>query len=145
MSDTTPPNDQLSGVTPHITIRGGSKDESMAEKAIAFYQQAFGAEPLYRDHEQGGKRLMYAHLKILGGGLMLNDEFPEFMGGETMAAPSGATLHLQVPDADAAWQRALDAGAEVRFPIDNQFWGARYGQLTDPFGFIWSIGGPVKE
>ena len=54
-------------------------------------------------------------------------------------------LHLSVPDADAAWQRALDAGAEVRFPLADQFWGDRYGQVNDPFGFIWSIGAPVKQ
>ena len=59
--------------------------------------------------------------------------------------PASVTLHLQVPDADAAWQRALAAGAEVRFPLADQFWGDRYGQVKDPFGFIWSIGAPVKQ
>ena len=50
-----------------------------------------------------------------------------------------------MPDADAAWRRALDAGAEVRFPLADQFWGDRYGQVKDPFGFTWSIGAPVKQ
>ena len=48
-------------------------------------------------------------------------------------------------DADAAWKRALDAGAEVRFELADQFWGDRYGQVKDPYGFIWSIGAPVKQ
>ena len=75
---------------------------------------------------------------------MLNDDFPEFGHGAT-AAPAAVTLHLQVPDADRAWEKALAAGAEVRFPLGDQFWGDRYGQVTDPFGFTWSIGAPVKQ
>jgi PhnB protein len=55
------------------------------------------------------------------------------------------TLHLQVPDADAAWEKAVAAGGEVRFPLADQFWGDRYGQIRDPFGFSWSIGAPVKQ
>jgi PhnB protein len=51
---------------------------------------------------------------------------------------------LDVPDADAAWKRALAAGAEVIMALDNQFWGMRYGQIRDPFGHVWAIGGPVK-
>ena len=75
-----------------------------------------------------GKRIMHAHLKLNGGSLMLNDDFPEF-GHGAATAPASVTLHLQVPDADAAWQRALDAGSEVRFPLADQFWGDRYGQV----------------
>jgi PhnB protein len=54
-------------------------------------------------------------------------------------------LHLQVPDADAVWNRAVAAGATVKMPLENQFWGDRYGQLEDPFCFSWSIGGPIRE
>jgi PhnB protein len=55
------------------------------------------------------------------------------------------TLHLQVTDADKAWKRALDAGATETFPFADQFWGDRYGQVKDPFGFTWSIGAPVRQ
>jgi PhnB protein len=55
------------------------------------------------------------------------------------------TLHLQVTDADEAWKRALDAGATETFPLADQFWGDRYGQVKDPFGFTWSIGAPVRQ
>lgn len=127
------------GVTPHLTIRG-----RRAAQAIDFYVRAFGAEELGRHLAEDGERLMHAHLRVNGGSLMLNDDFPEYTG-QAAEAPGGVTLHLQVDDADAWWQRALDAGAEVKFPLDNQFWGDRYGQVADPFGHIWSIGGPLKE
>jgi PhnB protein len=126
------------GITPHITIR-----DRRAAEAIDFYKKAFGAEELMR-HPTDDGRLMHAHLRINGGSLMLHDDFPEHMGGP--AQPSASlVLHLQVPDADAVWKRALDAGADVRFELADQFWGDRYGQVTDPFGFIWSIGAPVKQ
>jgi PhnB protein len=126
------------GITPHITIR-----DRRAAEAIDWYTQAFGAEELMR-HPTDDGRLMHAHLKVNGGSLMLNDDFPEHMGGPSQA-PASFVLHLSVPDADAAWKQALDAGAQVRFELADQFWGDRYGQVTDPFGFIWSIGAPVKQ
>ena len=79
----------------------------------------------------------------LGRDVLLNDEFPEY-GGEQDIAPKGVTLHLQVDDADEWWNRAILAGAVPVFPLADQFWGDRYGQLKDPFGHSWSIGGPVK-
>jgi PhnB protein len=127
------------GITAHLTIRDGK-----AADAIAFYAKAFGAEEIGRHMADDGKRIMHAHLKLNGGSLMLNDDFPEFGHGEA-GAPAGITLHLQVPDADAAWNKATGAGAEVRFPLADQFWGDRYGQVKDPFGFTWSIGAPVKQ
>jgi PhnB protein len=125
------------GVTPHITIR-----DARAKDAIDFYKRAFGAEELMR-HATDDGRLMHAHLRINGGSLMMHDDFPEHSGPPK--EPAGTILHLEVDDADKWWKRALDAGAEVRFPLEDQFWGARYGQLTDPFGHAWSIGAPVKQ
>jgi PhnB protein len=125
------------GITAHLTIRDGK-----AAEAIDFYTQAFGAEEVGRHMADDGKRIMHAHLKLNGHSLMLNDHFTEF--GSTEATPGGITLHLQVPDADAAWNKALTAGATEKFPLADQFWGDRYGQVTDPFGFTWSIGAPSK-
>ena len=127
------------GITAHLTIR-----DNRAADAIAFYEKAFGAQEIGRHMADDGKRIMHAHLKLNGGHLMLNDDFPEFGHGEA-SPPASVTLHLQVPDADAAWNKATAAGAEVRFPIADQFWGDRYGQVKDPFGFTWSIGAPVKQ
>ena len=127
----------MPGVTPHINIR-----DRRAAEAIDFYKRAFGAEEQSRHPGEDG-RLMHAHLNINGGALMMHDDFPEHSG--PAPAPAGTVLHLEVDDADKWGVRALQAGAQVKFPIGNQFWGARYGQVSDPFGHTWSIAGPVKE
>jgi PhnB protein len=129
----------MGGVTAHLTIR-----DNRAAEAIDFYQKAFGAQmPMTPHMAEDGKRIMHAHLLINGGHLMLNDDFPEY--GAAATPPGSLTLHLQVADADAAWKRAIAAGAKEKMPLDDQFWGDRYGQLTDPFGFTWSIGAPSKK
>ena len=133
---TDAPHQAVGGVVAHLTIRDGK-----AADAIRFYKAAFGAEEAMQPHlAEDGKRIMHSHLLINGGHLMLNDDFPEYSGGET--PPGSLTLHLQVEDADGAWNRALEAGAKERMPLADQFWGDRYGQLEDPFGFRWSIGAP---
>ena len=128
----------MGGVTAHLTIREGKGTE-----AVDFYRNAFGAEELARHMAEDGERIMHSHLRINGGSVMLNDDFPEWPGG--VPVPAGVTLHIQTDDADRWWERALAAGAMVRMPLDNQFWGDRYGQVVDPYGHTWSIGGPVKE
>ncbi|MBC7987681.1 MAG: VOC family protein [Sphingomonadaceae bacterium] len=130
------PND---GVTPHLTI-----GDKRAGEAIDFYKRAFGAEEAMPAHmADDGERIMHAHLRINGGSVMLNDDFPEY--GGAAGAPAAVTLHLQVDDADRWFERATGAGAEVSMPIDDMFWGDRYGQVKDPFGHSWSIGAPVKQ
>jgi len=59
--------------------------------------------------------------------------------------PAGAILHLQVDDADAWFERAVRAGAHAPMPLEDQFWGDRYGHVKDPFGHTWSIGAPIKS
>jgi PhnB protein len=127
-----------SGLTPHLGIRDGR-----ASEAIDFYTRAFGARELTRVPTDDG-RIMHCHLVINGASLMLNDDFPEHRGGKAAEAPNGVTLHLQVEDADSIWHDAVSAGATVLMPLEDQFWGDRYGQLQDPFGHRWSIGAPVK-
>jgi PhnB protein len=126
---------------PHLAVSDG-------EAAIAFYQRAFGATLEAKHAADDGKRLLFVHLKLGSGAIFLHDDFPEF-GDDSAKAPArlggtSCTIHLEVADADAAWERAVSAGAVVLMPLDNQFWGARYGKLKDPFGHNWSIGGPVK-
>lgn len=150
-----PDQGPTSGVTPHLTIPDGR-----AKEAIAFYKRAFGAEeavpPMAAgdmpDMGEGGPkmtgddRVMHAHLRVNGGSLMLNDAFPEFVAEQDRdkGPPAWTTLHLQVEDADTWFDRAVEAGARITMPLADQFWGDRYGQLKDPFGFTWSVGGPVK-
>ncbi len=119
------------GVVPHISVDG-------AAQASDYYQRAFAARELARIPAQDGKRLIHCHLEINGGSLMLNDHLPEYGSGPQ---PShNYTMHLQVEDVDAWWARALEAGAEIKMPLEVQFWGDRYGQLRDPFGVQWSLG-----
>jgi PhnB protein len=124
----------LNGVTPHLTI-----SDNRAAEAIDFYKAAFDAEELLRMPGQDGKRLIHVHLKINGGSLMLNDDFPEYRG-HPAGAPASVTLHLQVDDADRWFERAVGAGATAVMGPSDMFWGDRYGQARDPFGHLWSIG-----
>jgi PhnB protein len=125
-----------SGLTPHLVVNG-------AAKAIEFYKKAFGAVEVSRMPEQNGPRLMHAELKIGDASLMLCDDFPEYCGGVSRApklgAPATITLHMDVTNCDAAMDRALTAGATVKMPAADMFWGDRYGQITDPFGHEWSF------
>jgi PhnB protein len=117
---------------------------SNAAAAIDFYKKAFDATELVRHSAPGTDKLMHAHLVIHGGQLFLADDFSSHMGSksETPEALGGSpvTFHLHVDDADAAWEKAVSAGAAVTMPLADQFWGDRYGQLRDPFGHKWSIG-----
>lgn len=129
------------GLTPHIQI-----GDKRAAEAIEFYIQAFGATEMRRQVAEDGVRLMHAHLIINGASLMLHDEFPEYVDPDEadVAGGSGLTLHLQVDDADAWFDRAVTAGARAAMPPADMFWGDRYGQVVDPFGYRWSIGHPIK-
>jgi PhnB protein len=127
---------KMSGVVPHLVIR-----DNRAKEAVDFYAQAFDAVEKSRHMSEDGTKILNALLFINGGPLMLNDDFPD-MRGEAAPAPASVTLHLDVPDTDAAWKQALAAGGTVNFPLENQFWGQRYGQIIDPFGHLWGIGGP---
>lgn len=130
------------GLTPHIQI-----SDNRAKEAIDFYKKAFGAIEVRRQPADDGIRLLHAHLHINGASLMLHDEFPEYVDPEEadVAGGSGLTLHLQVDNADKWFDRAVAAGATASMPVADMFWGDRYGQVTDPFGYRWSIGNPIKK
>jgi PhnB protein len=92
---------------------------------------------------------MHAALQVNGSTVLLNDDFPEYNDGKsstpTALGGTPVTIHLTVADVDARFQQALDAGATVVAPLDDQFWGDRYGVVRDPFGHHWSLGQPVRE
>jgi PhnB protein len=125
-------------ITPHIVVQG-------ADKAASFYADAFDAQEIDRIPVPDG-RLMSVQLGIGDGVLHIADEFPE-MG--VLAPPSiGGTavvLALEVADADAAFAQAIAAGASVRQPVADMFWGARHGQLEDPFGHRWNVSQHVRD
>jgi uncharacterized glyoxalase superfamily protein PhnB len=118
-------------LTPHLSVNG-------AAKYIDFLKNAFGATEVQRADGPGGK-IMHATLKIGDSVLMLADHFPEFGSPPIAQGHWPVVLNLYVPDADAAWAKAVAAGCQVTFPLADQFWGDRYGQVKDPAGFTWAI------
>ena len=123
-------------ITPHIVVQG-------ADRAAAFYREAFGAEEIDRIPTPDG-RLMSVQLRLGDGVLHIADEFPE-MG--VLAPPSigGTAVVLALDVTDAVFAQALAAGAEVRQPLQDMFWGDRHGQLDDPFGHRWNIGQHLRD
>jgi PhnB protein len=129
-------------VLPHLTV-----DDAAA--AVDFYVKAFNGVELGRVPGPDGKKLIHAAVQINGSTVMLADDFPEMNDGKsstpTALGGTPVTIHLVVTDVDVKFQRAVDAGATVVMPVDDQFWGDRYGVLRDPFGHQWSLGQPVRE
>ncbi len=125
-------------VTPHLVCAG-------AAEAIEFYQKAFGATELSRVPGANGK-LMHASVRIGDSVVMLNEEMPEWGAfGPKSLKGSAVTIHLYVENADAVFEQAVAAGAKVTMPLDDMFWGDRYGKVEDPFGHQWSIGTHVRD
>jgi uncharacterized glyoxalase superfamily protein PhnB len=120
----------VGGIVPYLT-------PDNASAAADFYVKAFGAQDLYRMPTDEHGRTLHIHLKINGNSLMLSDAYPEH--GHPFVTPAGVSLHLQVDDVDAWFERAVAAGCETTLPVQLMFWGDRYGQLRDPYGFAWSI------
>ncbi len=119
-------------LTPHLAIRD-------AARAVDFYKRAFGAKEIGVHKTPDGK-IMHAELKIGDSVLMFADEFP----GSGVSAPQalgGTTtqIHIYVEDVDKLFNQAVGAGATVKMPLMDAFWGDRYGQVTDPFGHAWSL------
>jgi PhnB protein len=120
----------LGGLVAYLQVDGASK-------ASEFYVKAFGAKEVFRHPVDDKGRTMHIHLYVNGSSLMLSDAFPEY--GHALEKPQGYNLTLQVKDIDSWWKRAVDAGATIVLPLQDMFWGARYGQLRDPFGVLWSM------
>lgn len=123
-------------LTTHLTVNG-------AAAYIDFLTQAFDAVELTRSPSPDG-RLLNASVRLGDSVMMLNDIFPEF-GGEAYRSGKALRLTLYLPDADAAWARALAAGCKIAMPLREQFWGDRYGELEDPFGFVWAVATHLED
>jgi PhnB protein len=116
-----------------------------ANAAIAFYREAFGARELVRNlHETG--RVAHAELSIGDSLLLVHDDFSD-LGGPAVSASgsSGVTVHLYLPDPDAAFDKAVAAGARILLPMDDRPWGDRYGIIEDPYHHRWSIAAPTAK
>jgi PhnB protein len=125
-------------LTPHLTVRD-------ADKALEFYKNALGAEILGVARMPDGK-VMHASLRIGDSMLMLNEEMPEYGGPSPLSlGGTGVTIHIYTDNVDQAFNRAVSAGAQVKMPLMDQFWGDRYGMVADPFGHKWSLATHVKD
>jgi PhnB protein len=114
-------------------------------KAVEFYQKALGAKLLHVHNTPDGK-VMHASMQIGDSQFALADEFP----GMSLPAPqtlggTSVVMNVYVEDVDALFNQAVAAGATARMPLTNQFWGDRYGQITDPFGHTWALATHVED
>jgi PhnB protein len=125
-------------VTPSLFVAG-------AAKAIDFYKKALGAEELMRFPGPDGS-IMHAELKIGDSIIMLADEMPDQGGrGPKSIGGTPVSFFLYQENVDAAWKRAVDAGAKPIMPLADQFWGDRTGCLEDPFGHQWWLAQHIED
>jgi PhnB protein len=128
-------------VTPYISVKG-------AAKALDFYKRAFGAEVTVRMDMPDG-RVGHAEMKIGDSNVMLADEMPDMADAVTRSpvtlGGSSVGLMIYLDDVDTRFKRAVEAGATVKRPVQDQFYGDRTGTLQDPFGHIWTIGTHVED
>lgn len=126
-------------VTPYMVV-------SDAHKAIEFYKKAFGAEEKLVLLMPDGKKVMHAEIQIGDSMIMMGEECKE----KGCVSPENAghvtsSLMLYFDDVDSAFEKAIKAGATVKMPLMNMFWGDRYGQITDPLGHMWSLAQHIED
>ncbi len=126
-------------VTPYFAVEDASA-------AIAFYEKAFGAVERYRLPGMDGKGVGHAEITIGNSILMLSDEFPEW-GARSARSVGGSPVRfaIYVPDVDAAFQQAIDAGCKVVRAVEDMFYGDRAGCVEDPFGLSWTLMTHIKD
>jgi PhnB protein len=136
---TNPVPEDFHTITPQLVVHG-------VADAIAWYTSALGANELFRNTAPDGTRIMHSELLLGDSRFFVVDEFgqgpmksPATLGG------SSVTLHLYVRDVDAVFDRAVAAGATVLMKVADQFWGDRYGMITDPFGHRWSMASRIED
>jgi PhnB protein len=119
-------------VTPYLIIRG-------AAAAIEFYKKAFGATELFRFPGPDGK-IGHAEMQVGNSRIMLADEYPDmgYNGPQTIGG-SPVALMIYLADIDAVFNRAVEAGATVKEPLQDKFYGDRIGTVVDPFGHRWHL------
>jgi PhnB protein len=124
-------------VTPYLTCKN-------AAQAIDYYKSVFGATEVMRMAGPDGK-IGHAEIQIGNSRIMLGDEFPGMSCAPTPGAKNACGLFLYLEDVESSFNRAVAAGATVDMPLADQFWGDRYGKLTDPFGHNWGLAQHVED
>jgi len=127
---------------PHLIVSDGLA-------AMKFYEEVLGAEPGHTMMAPDGRRVMHGELTLDGHKIFLSDEFSAAEGGSCSTPQtlrgSCVRIMLMTDNADAVVERAVAHGAKVLMPVQDMFWGARYGQIVDPFGHQWGINQQLKE
>ena len=125
-------------VTPSLCVAG-------AAKALDFYKKALGAEELMRFPGPDGS-IMHAEIQIGDSRIMLGDEMPD-QGAKSPKSLGGTPVGFFIyqENVDAGWKRAIDAGAKVVMPLEDQFWGDRAGCVEDPFGHRWWLAQHIRD
>ena len=125
-------------VTPYMTLND-------AARAIDFYKRAFGAQEVMRMEAPNGK-IGHAEIKIGDSVIMLGDEMPGSLSRspQSLGANTGG-IFIYVDNADAVFNQAVAAGAQVEMALADMFWGDRYGRLKDPFGHSWSVATHIED
>jgi uncharacterized glyoxalase superfamily protein PhnB len=124
-------------ITPQLVVSG-------VADAVDWYTRALGAHELLRNAAPDGK-IMHCELLLGDSRFFVVDEFPGSMRSPAALGGTPVTLHLYVADVDAVFERAVAAGATVLMPVADQFWGDRYGMISDPFGHRWSIASRIED
>lgn len=124
---------------PHIVVKG-------AAEAIDFYKKAFGAEEYLRFPMPDGKTLMHAEIGIGGARIMMVDEMPNMDSkAPTTLGGTPVTMHINVPDVDAVFAQAVEAGCTAVMAPEDMFWGDRYARVADPYGHSWAFATHVRD
>lgn len=126
-----PTPDGYHTITPSFTFKD-------SQKAITFYQKAFGATVLSLMKRPDGRGVMHAAIRIGDSILMMGDEAPQCQSAESLGS-SPITMYLYTLDADALFKQAVAAGGTETMPMAEMFWGDRAGSIRDPFGYSWMI------
>lgn len=139
MSKPNPIPEGFTTVTPHLICKD-------ADGALAWYTKALGAKELFRMPGPGGQGVMHAEMNIGSSRVMIGEEMPDWgsVGPKTLGG-SPVTIHLYVDDADAAMKKAAEAGAEITMPLEDTFWGDRYGKIKDPYGHTWAVATHTRD
>jgi PhnB protein len=124
-------------LTPTLVCKG-------AARAIEFYKEVFQAKEISRMAGPGGS-IGHAELQIGDSRLMLSDEFPGMAHAPGPTPITSNALFLYTNNVDELYDRAVKAGAKVEMPLQNQFWGDRYGKIRDPFGHLWGLAQHVED
>jgi PhnB protein len=124
-------------ISPSLTCKN-------AARAIEFYKSVFGATEVMRMPGPEGK-IMHAELKIGDSIIFINDEFPGMAEAPAPGVTPSLFMFLYTEDVDSVYNRAVSMGSVVVMPLENMFWGDRYGKVTDPFGHQWGIAQHVED